>query len=250
MIMSKLEKNVGEAEPRVTLVFAYYENPSMLALQWQEISKYPEPIKKQIAVIVVDDGSPRHPAGGVEQPKNLPKFSIFRIGRDIRWNQDAARNIGAHESTSRWLLLTDIDHVVPAPSLQALLSEERDPSNIYSFARIKFLGGEKRSAHPNSYFMTKKLFWEIGGHDEDFAGIYGKDILFKKRALRRAREVHLENVPLARVGSTFLADAGTHTISRKNNMLRRIWGFILPGLKALKLWRGVQTLTESYVRVI
>jgi len=241
---------MGESKSRITLVFAYYENPLMLALQWEEIAKYPQHVKNQISVIVVDDGSPSHPAGEVSRPKNLPAVRIFRINRDIRWNQDAARNIGAHESRSRWLLLTDIDHVVPASSFEELLSRERNPKAIYSLARIKYVGGEKRPAHPNSYFMTKELYWQIGGHDEDFAGIYGKDILFRKRALKHAVEVHLENVPLARVGSTFLPDAGTRTITRRNTLAKRIWGFVLPGLKAAKLWRGVQALTESYDRVI
>jgi hypothetical protein len=98
--------------------------------------------------------------------------------------------------------------------------------------------------------MTKDLYWTIGGHDEDYKGIYGKDFLFRQRVLRFTREVLLDGAPLARVGSMTVADAGSRTISRDNTLRQRARGYILPVLKSLKLWRGVQTLTESYHRVI
>jgi len=239
-----------EPTPLVSLVFAYYENPSMLELQWREIAKYPASVKKKLEVLIVDDGSPTRPAVDVARPQNLPRLSIFRIDRDLHWNQDAARNIGAYEAQSPWLLLTDIDHVVPAETLSHLIGLKKDPSVFYTFSRIKFATGEKREPHPNSYLMTKDLYWAIGGHDEDYAGIYGKDFLFRKRAHRHTSEVVLHDAPLARVGSTLVGDAGTRTISRQNTFGQRVWGYVLPWLKALRLWRGVQTLTESYRRVV
>lgn len=236
--------------PLISLVFAYYENPSMLALQWKEISQYPAQLKKVVEVIIVDDGSPSNPAAEVDRPRGLPSHSIFRIDRDIRWNQDAARNIGAHEAVSPWLILTDIDHLVPAASLATCVNMEKDPSVYYSFHRVKFETGEDRDPHPNSYLMTKALYWRIGGHDEDFKGIYGKDFLFRKRASRFAREIFVEGAPLARVGKMTVADAGSRTITRDNTLAQRVWGYLLQALKTLRLWRGVQTLTESYHRVI
>jgi hypothetical protein len=236
--------------PFLTLVFAYYENPGMLQLQWREIASYPVHIKKAITVIVVDDASPLNPASTVSRPASLPTHSIFRLDRDIRWNQDAARNIGAHEATTPWLFLTDIDHVIPTATLEELLAMEKDPQVFYTFGRVKFANGEPRESHPNSYLMTRDLYWKIGGHDEDFAGIYGKDFLFRKRAHRVSSERHLSHLPIARVGSTMLSDAGTRTISRENTLRQRIWGYVLPVLKGLKLWRGVQTLTENYHRVV
>ena len=236
--------------PLISVVFAYYENPSMLELQWKEIAAYPPSLKKKLQVLVIDDGSPTRPAADVARPRNLPKHSIFRIDRDVRWNQDAARNIGAHEAQSPWLLLTDIDHVVPQETLDRLMAMERDTSVFYTFSRIKFATGESREPHPNSYFLTKELYWAIGGHDEDYAGIYGKDFLFRKRAHRHAQEVFLSDTPLSRVGSTLVSDAGTRTITRHNTLRQRVWGYALPFLKAVKLWRGVQTLTETYRRVV
>ena len=222
----------------------------MLELQWREIASYPAEIKAEIEVIVVDDGSPQFPAIDVRRASGLPAFSIFRVSKDIRWNQDAARNIGAHEARAPWLLLTDIDHVVPASSLVAILEEERSDQSFYTLGRIKFYGGEVRESHPNGYLMTKKLYWDIGGHDEDYAGVYGKDFLFRKRALRRSNEVHLPDIVLARVGTAAVKDAGTTTITRENTLLRRVWGYLLEWFKAMKLWRGVQTLSYPYEKVL
>ena len=80
--------------------------------------------------------------------------------------------------------------------------------------------------------------------------MYGKDFLFRKRALRRSNEVHLPDIVLARVGTTAVKDAGTTTITRENTMLRRVWGYLLEWLKAIKLWRGVQTLSYPYEKVL
>jgi len=239
-----------EHAPLISLVFAYYENPLMLELQWKEIANYPESVKEKLEVFIVDDCSPTHPAADVARPQKLPRHSIFRMDRDLRWNQDAARNIGAHEAQSPWLLLTDIDHVVPEETLSQLIGMKKDPSVFYTFSRIRFATGDRREPHPNSYFMSKELYWAIGGHDEDYAGIYGKDFLFRRRAKRHTSEVVLHDAPLARVGSTLVGDAGTRTISRKNTIGQRVWGYVLPWLKAARLWRGVQTLTESYRRVV
>lgn len=220
----------------------------MLALQWSHIAAYPKSLKDRIHVIIVDDASAGAPAAAVSRPQSLPEVSIFRISRDIRWNQDAARNIGAFEASTPWLLLTDIDHVVPAETLQMVLDGPLSEDKFYTFGRVKLDGGGRREPHPNSYLMTRSLYWEIGGHDEDFAGIYGKDFLFRKRAERLFERVHLENVVLARVGTTMVPDAGTTTITRANSLGQRIWGYLLEWLKTAKLWRGVQTLRHSYER--
>ncbi len=234
----------------LSIVLAYYENPEMLAFQWNEIAGYPEKVKSEIEVVVVDDGSPVHPAAQVTRPAGLPAVSIFRIREDVPWNQDAARNIGAHEARSRLLLVTDIDHVVPRATVEGILDYEAEEGVFYGLGRVKYFGGQPSEPHPNSYLLTKKTYWNIGGHDEDFAGIYGKDFLFRKRAFAKAREENLPHLVLARVGSTAVADAGTRTIGRDNTLRKRVWGYVLEWLKKLRLWRGVQTLTYSYDRVV
>ena len=240
----------GVNSSELTIVFAYYDNPSMLEFQWQQIARYSKALRDRIEVIVVDDASPITPAASVVRPQSLPEHRIYRIAKDIPWNQDAARNIGAHEASSPWLLLTDIDHVVPEETLKGLLDLDKDPTVLYTLGRTKFFSDDVREPHPNSYVMTRDMYWAIGGHDEDYAGIYGKDYLFRKRALRKTREVHLPDLRLARVGTSNIPDAGTRTITRRNTRLATLRGYVLQGLKALRLMRGVQTLKAEYSRAV
>ena len=250
MAERRTSKGYGNSQPLISLVFAYYENPGMLTLQLSVVSEYPREVREQLEVIIVDDASPRFPAADVPRLPGMPELKIFRITNDVRWNQDAARNIGAFEAEGSWLFLTDIDHVVPGETLRSLLAMEKNPSVFYTFARKKYGGTELREPHPNSYFMARDLYWSIGGHDEDYAGIYGKDFLFRRRALRISREILLKDLFLDRVGSKIISDAGTRTITRDNTFRQRVWGYVLEWLKAAKLWRGVQALTEDYRRVV
>jgi len=246
----KTSTSRGVNSPEITIVFAYYDNPSMLEFQWKQIAGYSPAVRRQIEVVVVDDASPQAPAVAVPRPKSLPDHRVYRIAKDIPWNQDAARNIGAHEASAPWLLLTDIDHVVPEETLRGLLDMEKDPKVLYTLGRTKFFTEDVREPHPNSYVMTRDLYWAIGGHDEDYAGIYGKDYLFRKRALKKSRDVHLPDLTLARVGTSNIPDAGTRTITRRNTRLATLRGYVLQGLKAMRLFRGVQTLKAEYSRVV
>lgn len=236
--------------PEITLVFAYYDNPAMLEFQWKQMASYSAAIRSRIEVVVVDDASSQFPAAAVTRPKMLPAHRVYRIAKDIPWNQDAARNIGAHEARAPWLLVTDIDHVVPEETLKGLLAMELDPQVFYTLGRTKFFSADTREPHPNSYVMTGDLYWSIGGHDEDYRGIYGKDYLFRKAALKKSREVHLAHLSLARVGTTAIPDAGTTTITRRNTRRATARGYLIQGLKALRLMRGAQSLRSEYSQVL
>jgi hypothetical protein len=95
-----------------TLVMPYYINAGMLKAQFEMLRNLPADLRDLIGVVVVDDGSPTAPA----EPEDLSgiPLQIYRIDVDIRWNQDAARNIGVRHAENNWVLLTDIDHMVPS----------------------------------------------------------------------------------------------------------------------------------------
>jgi hypothetical protein len=177
------------AEPKsFTLILPYYENPQFLRQQIGWWRTYPEHLKDHISAIVVDDGSPDQPArfvfeGGWEMPFPI---RLFRIGVDIRWNWLAARNIGAYHAEDGWLLLTDIDHVLPASTAESLMYGKHDPSVVYAFSRIEHTG-EPASPHSASFFMTKQMFWEIGGYDETLSGFYGTDGDYRRRLAQHAK---------------------------------------------------------------
>lgn len=203
---------------RLTLCLPYYLNPGMLQRQFEWLRAMPEAVLNALAVIVVDDGSP---VPAVGEPIGCP-LKIFRVGVDIRWNQDAARNIAVHESTSTWLLLTDIDHLVPAHTfLRALQS--LDVGNVYRFSRQTLVNDRQPlvlspyKPHPNSWLMTRTMYDRIGGYDERFAGHYGTDADFRDRVVATAIKVELLKEFLIRVPREVIPDASTTTYTRKGD---------------------------------
>jgi hypothetical protein len=189
---------VLNAEPQrpVTLIYPYYENPIFLGKQLEHwTNNWPQRLAKFVSLILVDDGSPEFPAEHVLSLFRL-KFPfpirLFRVDVDVRWNWLAARNIGAHHACERpppimwytrprpqdgWISLTDMDHVIPEQTLETLIHGEFDPNIIYRFSRI----GVKTHPHPNSWFMTRAMYWKIGGYDEALSGHYGTDGLYRRR---------------------------------------------------------------------
>jgi hypothetical protein len=210
----------------LTIVFPYYINPGMLSLQFATWAAWPQEIKDRVSIILVDDGSPEGHAIDVPRPEGLPALSIYRVTEDRPWHQHAARNLGAHVAPDGWLLLTDMDHVLSEESARVLLKQIRlgrlDPEAIYTLARIEADTGlptmqnGKPKPHPNSFVVTKKMFWRIGGYDEDFVGVYGTDGLFRARAFSTARKDHLHKVPLTRYWRDLVEDASTNTLPRKD----------------------------------
>jgi hypothetical protein len=176
----------SSADPKpVTIILPYYENPQTLAAHMIRWGDWPATHRKWLSAIIVDDGSPEHPAGrvlaGVRQPFPI---RLFRIEQDVRWNWLAARNL-AFSHARGWCIVTDIDHIIPPTTMDALLWGEHDPSIIYRFSRREY-SGEDIPAHPNSWFMTREMFWRIGGHDEALSGYYGTDGEYRRRAAKTA----------------------------------------------------------------
>jgi hypothetical protein len=176
-----VKPKTGALKP-VTLVFPYYENPSFLETQAEQWRAYPGDLLERLTVIVVDDGSP----APCVKPAGVPcAVRLFRIGVDIRWNWLAARNIGAFHAAPGWLLLTDMDHVVPAETLRLAMAGELDPSVVYVFGRREHTG-ERVTPHSASFLLTRHLFWKIGGYDESLSGLYGTDGDWRRRVLHVA----------------------------------------------------------------
>lgn len=200
---------------RLSLVMPYYRNPGMLAHQYAVWADYPAPVKTQIEIVLVDDGSP-DPAMDVPRPAGLPSLRIFRVLEDRLWHQHGARNLGAHQAAGPWLLMTDMDHVVPAESLAQLLSivtAARD--SFFTFHRLdapdltpKLLHGQPHP-HQNTFAVRKTRYWAAGGYDEDLCGFYGTDGYFLQRLVRGAEITHLTDVPVVRYSRDVIPDAST-----------------------------------------
>lgn len=204
----------------VTLVLPYYENPSMLRHQLDAWWEYPDKLRQRLAVIVVDDGSPRHPALDVIRAYPAARrrgldFRLYRCLVDVRWNWLFCRNLGMAEASTAWALMTDMDHVLPPATLAELVRGEHDGRCAYRFARRDAPGLAPYKPHPNSWFLRRKLFFRIGGYDERFSGFYGTDAEFRDRVTAAARAVVMLKSFLVRYPRDVIADASTTHYGRK-----------------------------------
>lgn len=202
----------GELPKRVTMVVPYYENPDTLARQFAHWQTFDPALAAHLSVVVVDDGSPDAPAQDVVRTWPTQELvRLFRIEQDIPWNWLAARNIGAHVATTDWLLLTDIDHELPEATLKALVYGAHDPTTVYAFWRRDHTG-QVIHAHSASFFMTRSLFWTIGGYDEALSGHYGTDGEYRRRVAQHAPIAVLTNelIRFEHVG-----DSSTRRYARK-----------------------------------
>lgn len=198
---------------KITLIMAYYDNPGMLKTQLENIKAYAQDLKDRLELIVVDDCSPKSPAYLMLDP-GIP-VKIFRTLVDVRWNQDFCRNLAAYKATTDWLLLTDIDHLVPEITVRQILENgQLKPMIAYKFSRVSAPVMEPYKPHPNSWLMSREFYCYIGGYDERFAGNYGTDGDFRDRVTKFTTIEQLDSV-LIRVGREVIPDASTTTLERK-----------------------------------
>lgn len=188
---------------RVTVIYPYYEQPDFLEVQrgsWMDWDAY-------LCVILVDDGSSRYPL----RPSPSDFARVFRIGVDVPWNWLAARNIGAHHANTDWIVLTDLDHVIPPETAHQIVYRNHDPRYVYAFSRREHTG-QPIAPHSASFLLTRELFWRIGGYDEALSGHYGTDGEFRRRVQRHAEIVVLPDVL---VRYEFVGDSSTTQYRRK-----------------------------------
>lgn len=190
-------QNAPGSGKRVTMIYPFYCNAGFLARQIEGWWRWSEHIRDMVQLIIVDDCSPERPAADVLKAISPPfPTRLFRVDVDKRWGWPIARNVGAHHADEGWLLLTDMDHVVPQTSMVTLMRGEHDPGIIYRFSRTE--RGQKIHPHPNSWFMTRAMFWKIGGYDERTVGFYGSDSIYRRRCAATAPIRIMSNVVLRR----------------------------------------------------
>ncbi len=200
----------GEPKP-VTFIYPYYNNAAFLRTQLEHWGQFPQDLRVHLKAVIVDDGSPQ-PAADVLPGLQLPfPVRLFRIQEDRRWNWLAARNLAAHHADEGWLLLTDMDHMIPATTAYSVVHGIHDPQVIYGFSRTESTGAAL-APHPNSFLMTRAMFWKVGGYDEALSGHYGTDGDYRRRCALVAR---LQILTDGLVRHEFEGDSSTTAYKRK-----------------------------------
>lgn len=157
-------------------------------------------------LIIVDDGSDPP----IENTSSLrDRLTILRTNDKRPWTWALARNAGARIAQGEYLLMFDVDHIVPRFAINfireftglkvqfvrefgvldehGVLTQDRDVLADYGLPRDKGLG---IGPLPNNFAMRRDLFWELGGYREDLVTKpypQGED-----RAFRSAWRTHQE----------------------------------------------------------
>lgn len=205
----------------LTLVLPHFCNLGMLAEQQRVWMAYPEAVRAHLHVIVVDDCSPKGFRIGRKAifTEGLGSFRVFRLLQKKRWNWLACRNLGAKMATTEWLLLTDIDHVVPDATLQRIVGGDLESQYAYRFRRqtvtrpwpYVVADQPEYKPHNDTWLLQRSLFFDprVGGYDERLSGCYGTSGEFRDRLVLAARAVVMRTDTILRYPREIIADAST-----------------------------------------
>jgi hypothetical protein len=195
----------------ITLILPYYDNPDFLRQHLAWWATFPAFLRSHLSAIIVDDGSPKPAADVLRSVPHPFPIRHFRISVDVRWNWLAARNIGFHYAPEGWCAVTDIDHVIPESTATSLVYGHHEPGVIYGFSRREH-SGETIAPHPNSWFLTREMFWTVGGYDERMSGYYGSDGDWRRRL---AATAPMEILASRLIRHEYVGDSSTTRYLRK-----------------------------------
>lgn len=165
----------------ITLIIPCFNQPLMLRKQLDTVAQYPPGFR----VIVVDDHS-KVPAEEVFETHDAAE--LYRVDEDVAWNRSMARNLGAQQAKTDWIIHVDTDHVLPPDSAVKLLELPLNAGSWYRFPRFRVgKADDTRNKdqlprdceygqiheHVDSYLITKANYWRTGGYDPDYAGCLG-----------------------------------------------------------------------------
>lgn len=215
----------------ITIVLPHYQNVGMWAEQQKVWADLPAKMRARLHVVLVDDCSPKDQRPGPKSVTvhDLGSLRIYRLLEKKRWNWLACRNLGAKVATTEWVLLTDIDHVIPRATLERLTGDRMSDRVAYRFSRVTATGVwpydvatlPPYKPHNDTWFLQRSLFFDprVGGYDERLSGCYGTSGEFSDRVKHAANATVILSDIIIRYPREIIADASTHpsVYTRKND---------------------------------
>lgn len=204
--------------PAFSLIMPYHNNPTMLLYHYARMLILPPEIKRGLEVVICDDASADSEQVSAPPVKLDVPVRLFRIPPPhVPWSHRVATNIAAAEARGKWLLVTDIDHVVPVETWRFLTDGTRPKlhTNIaYRFERRNADGSDYKS-HPDTWLLHTSLWSQIGGYDERYRGYYGQNYPFIERVENVAR-IETLPTPVVRYSRDDISDASERVLTRKS----------------------------------
>lgn len=197
---------------KVRMIYPYYDNPKMLERQVENWNRYGGELRDRVRLLLIDDGSPKHPAFDILKHCKLPK-KLYRVKKDIPWNQHGARNLGAYKACTAqenmWLFMSDMDILLTAEVAYDLFEKNLDPGRYHTFERAFLPDLTRRKTHCNTFMVKHSIYWAVNGYDEDYCGTYGGDGPFLRQMANLAPEQHHDDILLYGVERDVIEDANT-----------------------------------------
>lgn len=176
----------------ITIILCYYRQPLMLAKQLANWREYSAAAREYFELMVIDDGSPE-PASDIINASD--GVQLYRVAKDIPWHRNPCRCLGAMQCDTPWMIQTDLDHILPTKSADALLETAVNPKRWYRFPRWRVgMADETRmkdsiqrscefgrvKEHGDSFLITRELFLK-SPYDSSYSGFLGGGSPFLKR---------------------------------------------------------------------
>lgn len=206
-------------DPVFSIVMPYHAAPNMLAEHALTSERLPPRLAEMVEYVICDDASPEP----IEEPNHFgTKLSLYRIEPPhVRWSHRCATNIAAHHARGEWLLVTDMDHLVPSGTWRILerlhAANALNPEKVYTFQRHN-ADGTPYKPHPDSWLISRRMWEKIGGYDQRMRGHYGQNSAFMDRVRHHAGDTVALLASLTRYTREDIADASMPTgFGRKSN---------------------------------
>lgn len=143
-----------------------------------------------VEILYIDDGSQPPLAFPIDGPKH---FNIIRTFDKRPWTEHLARNKGARFAKGEYLIMIDVDYILPKETILSVLDFNGDrmnfkrrfgvlslegdilcdPDTLRAFGlKEKWLNRTYFPGHRSQFAIRKELFFDLGGYRED---LYGKE---------------------------------------------------------------------------
>ena len=209
----------------ISWIIPFYQNRPMLELHLTSLRSVELEVLRHLTIFLVDDCSPEAERPDI-QVRNMPdeirkRIRVLRVLDDIPWNQHGARNLGAKLAQTDWLLMTDIDRLVPAFDLRTLVTRKLDARRHYKPRQYRMrpdfvpISELNKRAPLNQFLCMRETYWAIGGYDEDYCGTYGGDGPFLRALNKVAPLDRLNDVRMFRYSRHVLDGANTANLDRE-----------------------------------
>jgi hypothetical protein len=221
---------------KIDIIYSYYNGIDLLEKYIDHWNNNFNNTKHKINFIIVDDHSiESYKVINVMKKKDIKcNLQVYYVEDDILWNEMGARNLGGTQAISDVVLFLDWDHVITEELIHEIFTWEFNEQSLYLFHRKQYKShlplwdnllfnkwlqetkiietpGPRGVPVRSAFCLTRKLWENVGGFDEDFAGNYGKyDRMFRTNLFNYGvKEIMINNTPLI-----VLKHGITHNVNR------------------------------------